>query len=160
MKANSINNPNARVWRIGNDYVESAELLLQNHRVHSAAVLSCLAIEILLKSLSTSRSDKGYTQTKSGHKLLELYEFIDEGLQQKLLIQLREINSNINLLENLVKFSDVFTGARYWYEKTSIQSVGSDCVYFSRHLSNAILLLGQKVEGDAKITKHKTLKEV
>lgn len=136
--------PNVRVWSQGREYVEAAEVLLDYNRVHPAAVIAALAIEIFLKSFLATRLETGHAKTQFGHKLAKLYESIAPDLRGELLACSAEIDQTVAFDEQLKKHDGVFTEARYWYEPSAPFSVGSDTVYFARHVCESVFLLGKK----------------
>lgn len=134
--------PNTSVWLQGREYVEAAEVLLDYNRLPSAAILSALAIEIFLKSFLAIKDEYGKSKTASGHALVNLYEKFDAQDNLDLIESMRQINPEVDILENLQKFDGTFTKFRYRYEPNGLYSVGSDIVYFARNLCDAIFLLG------------------
>jgi HEPN domain-containing protein len=136
--------PNVRVWLQGREYIESAEILLDCNRVQPAAVLSALAIEIFVKSFFATRHASGHATTDHGHDVVSMFSRIDSQLQAELLTCSREVNSQIDLMAELRKHDGIFVSARYWYEPTATRVLGSDVVYFSRHLCETVFLLGSK----------------
>jgi len=136
--------PNVRVWSQGRDYVEAAEVLLDCNRIHPAAVVAALAIEIFLKSFSATRLANGHAETEFGHNLEKLYRDISSELRAEILACSAELDSAVSFEEQIRKHNGVFTRARYWYEPTAPFSVGSDTVRFARHMCEAVLLLGKK----------------
>ena len=130
--------PNIRVWSLGKQYVEAAEVLLETNRVLQAAVLSALALEILLKSFLATSDDRGRSITQRGHDLPALFGLLRSKDQDDILISFREIDSNTVLPDALLKYNDVFTKARYFYEPTSPFSVSSDIIYLARDFCAAV----------------------
>lgn len=139
--------PNVRVWSQGREYVEAAEILLDYNRIHPAAVLAALAIEIFLKSFLATRLVTGHAKTRRGHKFTNLYESISSDLRAELVACSAEIDSSVIFDEQLKKYDGVFTDARYWYEPNGPLSVGSDTVHFARHVCEAVFLHGKKRGG-------------
>ena len=138
--------PNVRVWVKGQEYVEAAEILLDYVRIQPAAVLSALAIEIFVKSFLATRLASGHAITHRGHKIVESFELIPQNLQTKFLAASKTIDPTVNISEELEKYADVFLVARYWYEPTAPFSVGSDIVYFARHMCDSVFLFGKNRE--------------
>jgi len=136
--------PNVRVWAQGRGYVEAAEILLDYNRILPAAIMAALALEIFVKSFFAVRYRSGHATTDHGHSLCDLFRNIDQQTQAELLVCSTEVNPKVKFLSELKKHDSVFTSARYWYEPTAPSSVGSDIVYFSRHLCDSVFLLGQK----------------
>lgn len=136
--------PNVRVWSQGREYVEAAEILLDYNRVHPAAVLAALAIEIFLKSFLATRLVTGHAKTQRGHEFKDLYESISSDLRTELVACSAEVDSAVIFDEQLKKHNRVFTDARYWYEPNGPSSFGSDTVHFARHVCEAVFLLGKK----------------
>jgi HEPN domain-containing protein len=137
---------NVRVWLQGRDYVESAEILMDYNRLQPAVVMASLASEIFLKSLFATRYKSGRATTDRGHSIVEMFNRLDPKLQAVLLHCSEEIDPSINLLVELQKHDKLFVSARYWYEPTTPNSVGSDSVYFARHLCETVFLLGKKLD--------------
>ena len=135
--------PNVRVWEQGRSYVEASEILLDYNRTQPAAVLAALALEIFIKSFLAKRHETGHATTDHGHDLSTLFKRIESQTQSKLLGCSREIDSSINFVSELTKHDDVFVSARYWYEPTAPNSIGSDIVYFARHVCESVFLLGR-----------------
>ena len=79
--------PNIRVWWHAKEYVEAAELLLDANRLLQAAVLSALAIEILLKSFLAEDDNRGKSSSERGHKLTVLFSLLSTQDQNELLSQ-------------------------------------------------------------------------
>lgn len=136
--------PNARVWGQGREYVEAAEILLDYNRIHSAAVVAALAIEILIKSFLATRLETGRATTVFGHGAVELFQRIDSQLQSDLLACSAEVDSTTDFMKELNKHDELFVKARYWYEPSAPPSIGSDTVHFARHLCDSTFLLGKK----------------
>jgi len=136
--------PNARVWSQGREYVEAAEILLDYNRVHPAAVLAALAIEIFIKSFLATRLPTGHASTKHGHGIFELYERIAPDIRADLIVCSSEIDSAVAFEVELKRHDGIFTTARYFYEPTAPGSIGSDTVYFARHLCESVLRLGKR----------------
>lgn len=134
--------PNAQVWILGREYVEAAEILVEELKLWPAAILAALSIEIFLKSF-LAKEVKGYPITVHGHRLTDLFSKIDVKDRTEILRQLNRIDSSYGTNESLNKFNDTFTSARYRYEKNAPKSVGNDIVIFARHLSDAISELGK-----------------
>jgi hypothetical protein len=61
--------PNAKVWNLGREYLEAAEILGNEMKLWPAAVLAALSIEIFLKSFLAQEDKHGYPSTKRGHTL-------------------------------------------------------------------------------------------
>lgn len=135
--------PNVRVWAQGQEYVEAVEILFDYVRIQPAAVLSALAIEIFVKSFLATRLASGHAITRRSHEVVELFELIPPNLQAEFLAASHTIDPTVNITEELTKYADVFLVARYWYEQTASFSVGSDIVYFARHMCDSVLLFGK-----------------
>jgi len=136
--------PNVHVWSLGREYVESAEILLDYNRIQPAAVLSALATEIFLKSFLATLHKTGRATTEHGHSIVTMFERISPVLQDELLACSADIDAAVDLVTELKKHDGIFVSARYWYEPTAPISVGSDVVYFARHLCESVFLLGRK----------------
>ena len=136
--------PNVSVWQLGQQYVEAAEILLDYNRIQPAAVLAALANEIFIKSFLATRHATGHATTQREHSIVTLYERITPELQAKLLACSSEINAKVDFLAEMKKHDGIFVSARYRYEPTSPNSLGSDIVYFARHLCESVHLLGKK----------------
>lgn len=136
--------PNVRVWSQGREYVEAAEVLLDHNRVHPAAVVAALAIEIFLKSFLATRLSTGNATTEFGHNLTKLYERIAPDMRADLVACSVELDSTVVFEEQLTKYEGLFTEARYRYEPGAPFSVGSDTVHFARHMCESVFILGKK----------------
>lgn len=135
--------PNAQVWILGREYVEAAEILVEELKLWPAAVLAALSIEIFIKSFLIETDPEGYISTKRGHRLTDLFSKISDEDRNEILRQLNRIDSSYGTNESLNKFNDTFTSARYRYEKNATKNVGNDIVIFARHLCDAISELGK-----------------
>lgn len=136
--------PNVRVWLQGREYVESAEILMDYNRIQPAAVMSALAAEIFLKSFLATGHKTGHATTEHGHSVVTMFEHISPELQSELLACSADIDATVDLIAEMKKHDGIFVSARYWYEPTAPISVGSDIVYFARHLCESVFLLGKK----------------
>lgn len=136
--------PNRRVWELGLEYVEAAEILLDYNRLQPAVILAALAAEILLKSFLAVGDRKGKVTTEFGHELTRLFRSIDEKDRIEIAECFGQIDANTNLYDGLGRFDQVFESARYRYEPTAPVSIGSDVIHFARHLCDAVLLLGKR----------------
>lgn len=134
--------PNATVWNLGREYLEAAEILVEEYKLWPAAVLAALSIEILLKSFLATKDIHGYTSTQHGHALTYLFSKIAANDQAEIITYLCKKESNYDVLASLNQFNQIFTTARYRYEITAMTSVGNDIVIFARHLCDAIFELG------------------
>lgn len=135
--------PNAKVWILGREYLEAAESLVEEMKLWPAAVLAALSIEIFLKSFLAQEDKHGYPSTQRGHPLTELFSKIDATDQAEIIRFSSQIDSKHDVHNSLAKFNDIFTAARYRYEREAMKSVGNDIVIFARHLCDAILELGK-----------------
>lgn len=135
--------PNAKVWILGREYLEAAESLVEEMKLWPAAVLAALSIEIFLKSFLAQEDKHGYPSTQRGHPLTDLFSKIDAADQAEIIKFSSEIDSTYDVRASLAKFNDIFTSARYRYEREAVKSVGNDIVIFARHLCDAILELGK-----------------
>lgn len=135
--------PNAKVWILGREYLEAAESLVEEMRLWPAAVLAALSIEIFLKSFLAQEDKHGYPSTQRGHPLTGLFAKIDACDQAEIIKFSSQIDSTYDVRASLAKFNDIFTAARYRYEREAVKSVGNDIVIFARHLCDAILELGK-----------------
>jgi HEPN domain-containing protein len=135
--------PNAKVWILGREYLEAAESLVEEMRLWPAAVLAALSIEIFLKSFLAQEDKHGYPSTQRGHPLTGLFAKIDPCDQAEIIKFSSQIDSTYDVRASLAKFNDIFTAARYRYEREAVKSVGNDIVIFARHLCDAILELGK-----------------
>ena len=126
--------PNIHVWSLGKQYVEAAEVLLDTNRLLQAAVLSALALEIFLKSFLVTNNDRGRSITKRGHDLPDLLKLLPAHDKDDLLTTFQQIDPKTDLPDALLKFNDVFTKARYFYEPGSPFSVSSEVIYLARDL--------------------------
>lgn len=136
--------PNVRVWLQGREYVESAEILMDYNRIQPAAVMAALATEIFLKSFLSTRHKTGRATTEHGHGIVTMFERISPALQAELLACSSEIDTTIDLVTEMKKYDGIFVSARYCYEPTAPVSIGSDIIYFARHLCESVFLLGKK----------------
>jgi hypothetical protein len=136
--------PNVRVWSQGRDYVEASEILLDYNRIHPAAVVASLAIEIFVKSFLATRLATGHATTDFGHDIVTLYERITPEIRVDLLACSAEVDAAVSLVEQLKRHDGIFKAARYFYEPTAPFSVGSDTVHFARHPCEVVFLLGKK----------------
>jgi hypothetical protein len=136
--------PNIRVWSQGREYVEAAEILLDYNRIHPAAVMAALAIEIFVKSFLAIRLTTGHATTDFGHGLFNLYERIAPNIRTALIQCSIEIDPAVAFEDQLKKHDGIFTKDRYFYEPTAHSSVGSDTVHFARHLCEVVLVFGRK----------------
>ena len=136
--------PNIRVWSLGKQYVEAAEVLLDSNRLLQAAVLSALALEILLKSFLATNDDRGRSITERGHDLPSLLELLPANDKDDLLAAFQEVDSKVDLPDALLKFNDVFTKARYFYEPKSPFSVSSEIIYLAKDLCTAIFEVAKR----------------
>jgi HEPN domain-containing protein len=136
--------PNVRVWLVARDYLEAAELLLDLNRLVPAVILAGLSNEIFLKSFLAQQDDRGYVETERGHVLTDLYRRISDSDRSDMERASLEIDKNVNFKTELEKFDRVFTQTRYRYEEQARGTVGSDVIYFSRHLCETVFHLGAK----------------
>ena len=136
--------PNVRVWLQGRDYVEASEILLDYNRIQPAAVMAGLALEIFLKSFLAIRHKTGHATTDQGHNLSTLFKRIDSQTQAEILACSTEVDPSIDFLSGVAKFDRVFVLGRYWYEPAATFSLGSDIIYFARHVCDSIFLLAKK----------------
>lgn len=145
--------PFQRIWLTGQDYLEASEILLNEVRILPAAILAALSIELYLKSFLAARDEKGYPKiTLKNHHLLKLFDAIDPINKEKILQESKKIDSAVNFTKSLEKHNEVFIGARYFFEADSANSVGSDTVYFARHLSKIVYNVG--IENEKSLTNH------
>lgn len=135
--------PNAKVWILGREYLEAAESLVEEMKLWPAAVLAALSVEIFLKSFLAQEDEHGYPCTQRGHPLTDLFAKIDAADQTEIIRFSSQLDSAYDVRASLAKFNDIFTAARYRYEKEAVKSVGNDIVIFARHLCDAILELGK-----------------
>ncbi|TWH77556.1 hypothetical protein LX59_00474 [Azomonas agilis] len=135
--------PNAKVWILGREYLEAAESLVKEMKLWPAAVLAALSIEIFLKSFLAQEDKHGYPSTQRGHPLTDLFSKIDVADQAEIIRFSSQIDSTYDVRASLAKFNDIFTVARYRYEREAVKSVGNDIVIFACHLCDAILELGK-----------------
>jgi hypothetical protein len=136
--------PNGRVWALGNEYVEAAEILFDYNRLQPAVILAALGIAILLKSFLATENRKGQVTTIGGHDLRVIFDNIDERNRLEIEKCFSELDSTTDLRRGLERFDRIFTSARYRYEPTAPLSVGSDVIYFARNLCDSILLLEKR----------------
>lgn len=136
--------PNVRVWLQGREYVESAEILMDYNRIQPAAVMSALATEIFIKSFLATRHKTGRATTERGHSIVTMFESISPELRTELIACSADVDATVDLIAEMTKHDGIFVSARYWYEPTAPISVGSDIVYFARHLCESVFLLGKK----------------
>lgn len=135
--------PNATVWILGREYLEAAESLVEEVMVWPAAVLAALSIEIFLKSFLAQEDEHGNPSTQRGHPLIDLFSKIGYSDQAEIIRFSSQIDSTCDVRASLAKFNDIFTAARYRYEREAVKSVGNDIVIFARHLCDSILELGK-----------------
>jgi HEPN domain-containing protein len=136
--------PNTKVWILGREYLEAAESLVEETKLWPAAVLAALSVEIFLKSFLVVQEDEhGYPSTQRGHPLTDLFSKIDAADQTEIIRCSSQLDSTYNVRASLAEFNDIFTAARYQYEKEAVKSVRNDIVIFARHLCDAILELGK-----------------
>lgn len=135
--------PNAKVWILGREYLEAAESLVEETKLWPAAVLAALSIEIFLKSFLAQEDKLGYPSTQHGHPLTDLFSKIDTADQSEIIKFSSQIDPTYDVHASLAKFNNIFSAARYRYEKEAVKSVGNDIVIFARHLCDAILALGR-----------------
>lgn len=135
--------PNAQVWILGEEYLKAAESLVKDIKIWPAAVLAALSIEIFLKSFLAEEDQHGYPSTQHGHPLTVLFSKIDAADQAEIIRFSSQIDSTYDVRASLEKFNDIFTAARYRYEKEAVKSVGNDIVIFARHLCDAVYALGK-----------------
>lgn len=135
--------PNTQVWYLGREYLEAAEILAEEMKLWPAAVLAALSIEIFLKSFLAQEDKQGYPSTERGHTLTDLFSKIPHSDQAEIIRFSNQLDSTYDVLASLSKFNNIFTAARYRYEKESVQVVGNDIVQFARHLCDAVLNLGK-----------------
>ena len=135
--------PNVKVWILGQEYLEAAESLVEEMKLWPAAVLAALSIEIFLKSFLAQEDKHGDPCTQRGHLLTELFSKIDAADQAEIIKLSSQIDSAYDIRASLAKFNNIFTAARYRYEREAVKSVGNDIVIFARHLCDAILELGK-----------------
>lgn len=136
--------PNTQVWLLGREYLEAAEILLDYNRLWPAALLAALALEIFLKSFLAARDHKGNSKTDRGHSLTELFGRISTEDQKDILNCSKEFDASVDFVSCLGKFDNTFFAARYRYEAQAARSVGSDIIYFARHVCESIFLLGKR----------------
>jgi len=136
--------PNVRVWRLGTEYLEAAEILLDYNRLQPAVILAALSIEIFLKSFLATPAAKDRVTTSWGHTLTGLFEKIDIEDRSEIIHCGKELNASEDFIEGLKKFDVIFKSARYRYEPSAPNSIGSDIIYFARHVSESVLLLGRR----------------
>jgi hypothetical protein len=137
-------NPNVRVWSLAKDYLEAAEMLLDQTRLQPAIILAGLANEIFLKSFLATQSSAGSVTTKRGHELTDLFSKIDPSDQQDILACSKEVDDTVDFQAQLNEFDVVFTQARYRYESGALAVAKSETIYFARHLCETVLHLGIK----------------
>lgn len=135
--------PNVQVWLLGREYLEAAELLVDELRLWPAAILASLALEIFLKSFLAEKDRRGYSSTDHGHLLKTLFQSIPDNERKNILACSVQIDSSIDLVASLDRFNDVFIAARYRYEEKAQKSVGTDIVYFARHVCDTVFLLAK-----------------
>ncbi|CAG7855818.1 hypothetical protein MCAMS1_00087 [biofilm metagenome] len=136
--------PIVNVWVQGRDYLEAAEILLDYNRLQPASILAGLALEIFIKSFLAERDSTGRVTTLYGHDLGKLFHLIDNKMQSELIASSTEIDSSVELENELNKYNSLFTRARYRYEPTAPFSLSSDVIYFARHMCETVFLLGKK----------------
>lgn len=136
-------NPNIAVWNSADQYIQSAEILFDNKRLHSAVVLSALAIELLLKSFLSVREAPWTARTKFGHSLVDLFLKLEPKDRLDLEHYMEAEEEELSLDEGINRFSTTFIEIRYPHEPQSQKSYGSDIIYFSRSMSNAVIKIAK-----------------
>ena len=136
--------PNTQVWLQGREYIEAAEILLDYNRLQPAVILASLSVEIFLKSFLAKRTEKGRSTTAYGHSLTDLFRDIASHDANELLLCSMELEPATKLEQQLLKFDRIFIEARYRYEPDAPYSIGSDIVYFARHICETVFLLGKR----------------
>ena len=131
--------PNIKVWSLGKQYVDAAQVLLDANHLLQAAVLSALALEILLKSFLAENNELGKSITKQGHDLPCLFAHLNSNDKADLLAAFQSIDPKTVLPQALTKFTGIFTKARYFYEPSSPRGVSSEVIYLAQDLCAAIL---------------------
>ncbi|MFM2449195.1 MAG: hypothetical protein RIS44_1645 [Pseudomonadota bacterium] len=136
--------PNLTVWKLGCDYVEAAEVLMECNRVQPAVVLAGLGIELFIKCLTATRHGTGKASTERGHGAAILFESVGEELQAGIIACSNEIDSNVDFRAQLSLHGATFIDARYWYEPTARKVLSSETIYFARHLADSVWRLCEK----------------
>jgi hypothetical protein len=136
--------PHGRVWDLGREYVEAAEILLDYNRLQPAVIMAALGIEIFLKSFLAKGNGTGQVTTVSGHSLGALFSRIDEPSRLDIERCFGVVAPTTDLRQSFEQFDGIFTSGRYRYEPTAPLSVGSDVIYFARDICDSILLLGKR----------------
>lgn len=144
------------VWLAANEYQEASKLCHEHYLGWAAAINSALAIEIYLKSLSSTELKvpigigeiyQSFAETEKGHDFIDLFNKIDEPYRKKIIDRSFEINSAIDLEALLLKYKDVFVKARYLYEKNAHKFVSSEIVELAEHLRKVVESVGRDIIG-------------
>jgi len=136
-------NPNIAVWNSANEYIESAEILLDHNRLHSAVILAAIAVEVLLKTFLAKRVEPWRAETERGHSYVTLFKALSANDREDLSVYFNRQDYLLSLEDGLCQFSGLFVELRYPYERTAPHRYGSDVIYFARALCDAVCEIGR-----------------
>lgn len=136
-------NPNIAVWQTAKEYLEAAEILLDYNRIRPAAVLAALSLELCLKSFSARRIRPWIATTVRGHSLVALFDELPLVDRKALLDVSMRVDASTNLEQEIAKFDKHFERGRYLHEPDVPNSVGSDIIYFARHLYKVVQAIAE-----------------
>jgi len=137
-------NANVAVWQSAKEHLEGAEILLDYNRLWPAVMLAALSIELSLKSFLAYRLAPWTATTQKGHSLVELFAMIGKDDRRDLLDASLEADPSLNFEQSIRHFDRLFERARYAHEPNAPKSIGSDVVYFARHVHAMVLAIARR----------------
>jgi len=126
--------PNIAVLKGGEDYLEAAQILLDGNRLHPAAILSALSIELFLKAFLATRIAPWTAETEHGHKLRDLFDLLSSTDRDDILRASKELEPSMQLASSMLKYNDTFECMRYPYEQEArLRGISSEIVSLAEH---------------------------
>ena len=136
-------NPNVAVWQSAKEYLEAAEILFDCNRIWPAAILAAFSLELSLKSFLAYRLAPWTATTRKGHSLVDLFDKLAPDDRQALLETSAKVNLSVKFEDCIHRFDRLFERGRYPHEPGAAKSVGSDVVYFSKHVHSIVFTIAK-----------------
>jgi HEPN domain-containing protein len=136
--------PNVAVWQSAKEYLEAAEILLDYNRIGPAAIVAAFALELCLKSFLAKRLAPWTATTQKGHSLVDLFDAIAPDDRRLVLETSTQLDHSVKFEDSIRKFDRLFEIGRYPHEPNAPNAVGSDVVYFARHVHSVVLAVAKR----------------
>lgn len=145
--------PDIRVWRTANEYQEAASLCDENGKYWAGAILAALAVEIYLKSFlsqevtvegSLQKTVQIFKKAEHGHDLKNLFDKIPQLTKEIIMQESKLLVPKIDLQDAITRNRDVFSKARYSYEKESVNYLSNEIITLSECMRNLVIKVADR----------------